>query len=154
MNNLVKGTNYEVKNYANGVTRITHTPSGAYVRLITYNTVNKNGKQGRSMEIERGKTPNSGVRGTGIGTTLRALATIYGKLKNVDSMIQTGLNKEKRSRNRNGGVPIPTSTWILRERLKWRKLYNYVSVFEPAVNNIGPSRNWVRAQLRSLPRSP
>ena len=147
MNNLTKGTNYEVKNYANGVTRITHTPSGAYVRLVKYNTVNKNGKPGKSMEIERGKTPNS-ARGSGIGTTLRALATIYGKLKNVDAMIQTGLNKEKRSRNRNGGVKIPTSTWILRERLKWRKLYNYVSVFEPAVNNIGPSRNWVRVHLK------
>ena len=143
MDNFVNGTNYEVKNYANGVSRITHKPSGAYVRLLTYDAMNKNGKYGKYMEIVGGKTP-ANVRGKGIGTTLRALATIYGNLKKVNSMIQTGINKEKRSRNRNG-VKIPTSTWILRERLKWRKLYNYVSTFEPAVNNIRPSKNWVRA---------
>ena len=146
MNNFVKGTNYEIRNYANGVTRITHKPTGAYVRLLTYDARNKNGTWSKSMEIERGKTPNNS-RGTGIGTTLRALATIYGNLRKVNSMIQTGLNKEGRSRNRNGGAKIPTSTWILRERLKWRKLRNYVSIFEPAINNIGPSKNWVRAHV-------
>ena len=147
MNNFVKGTNYNIKNYTNGkagITIITHKPSGAYVRLLMYDTINKNGKMEKSIEILKGSTPNNS-RGKGVGTTLRALATIYGNLQKVNSMIQTGLNKEKRSRNRNGGVRIPTSTWILRERLKWRQLYNFVSIFEPAVNNIRPSKNWVRA---------
>jgi hypothetical protein len=146
MNNFVKGTNYKITNYANGVTRITHIPTGAYVRLLKYDAYNKNGKLKKSISIEKGSTPLN-VRGTGIGTTLRALATIYGNMLKVNSMIQTGVNREGRSKNRNG-AKIPTSTWILRERLKWRKLYNFVSIFDPGVNNVKPSKNWVLSHTR------
>jgi hypothetical protein len=136
---VVKGTNYSIMPLARSSTAfITHKPTNAYV-AVTNN--------GNHIRILEGKTPNS-ARGRGIGTNLRALATLYAIFSNKP-ISQTGENMEDRSKIRRAKNPnaknIPTSTFILRERLGWKKLgnNNRNSNFSPKRNNNKNVRNWL-----------
>jgi hypothetical protein len=113
-NKLLNGLNYKIKRNSNGRhVDITHKPTGSYVTL--YN-------RSKYVEILNGKTPNT-ARGKGVGTNLRALATMYAIMKNKP-IIQFGVNIEKRSVARRKNNPsasnLPTSTYILRHVLGWK----------------------------------
>jgi hypothetical protein len=135
---VVKGTNYSITHYSTGLTFVIHKPTQSHV-VFTNN--------GNHIRILEGKTTNS-ARGRGIGTNLRALATLYAIFSNKP-ISQTGKNMEDRSKIRKAKNPnaknIPTSTFILRERLGWKKLgnNNRNSNFSPKRNNNKNVRNWL-----------
>ena len=138
LENYIRGSEYNViesklKNI-NVINRfkIIHRPSQAYV-----NIVNKK----EFVEIEHGNTPE-GFQGRGIGTELRALATIYAISKNKP-IKQIGSNYKGKSAIRvvrkPWAKPEPTSTHILREFLGWNvnknSSYKWPSIFRPGMNN-------------------
>lgn len=138
---VVKNTNYSITHYPSGLTFIIHNPTQSHV-VFTNN--------GKHIRIIEGETPNS-ARGRGIGTNLRALATLYAIFSNKP-ITQTGKDMENRSKTRKAKKPnaknIPTSTFILRERLGWKQLgnNNRNSNFSPKRNNNKKIRNWLTSQ--------
>jgi hypothetical protein len=123
MNNILKGTNYYMNRNPNGTINIIHRPTNSYVTL-------SNGVRVRILDGETFKK-----KGKGIGTNLRALATMYAILKGKN-IGQTGSNREGRSVMRKGGLPIPTSTYILRHRLGWKpNVIKNSSIFRKGNNN-------------------
>ena len=69
MNSVLKGTNYYTNRNPNGTINIIHRPTSSYVTL----------SNGVRVRIVDGETPKN--KGKGIGTNLRALATLYAILK-------------------------------------------------------------------------
>lgn len=142
MSNL-NGSNYKIKHNSNGRhVHITHTPTGAYVTL--YN-------RSKYVEILDGKTPMN-ARGKGIGTNLRALATLYAIMKNKP-IIQLGINAEGRSIARRKKNPsasnLPTSTYILRHVLGWKPWGKY-SRFSVGNNNTAIKKRVNNIKRRSV----
>lgn len=144
MNNferILNGTNFRVKKgYSYGNYKqfsIIHKPSHSYVNIQNF----KN-----SIHLSGGETlPNR--RGKGIGTNLRALATLFAIIskKNIR---QTGLNLENRSKLRHltKGTPnIPTSTYILRERLGWK---SHPKNTRNSVFKVGNNTSKVKSRLK------
>lgn len=135
---VVKGTNYSITHYSTGLTFIIHGPTQSHVAFTN---------NGNHLRILEGQTSNS-ARGRGIGTNLRALATLYAILSNKP-ISQTGKNIGDRSKKRKAKNPsaknIPTSTFILRERLGWKQVgnSNRNSNFIPKRNNNKSVRNWL-----------
>jgi hypothetical protein len=114
------GTNFRINKHANYY-NIVHVPSGANV------AVQLNSKK---AYISYGNTPK-GWTGKGIGTTLRALATMFG-IESGKPVYQTGVKIGKLI----NGLPISTS--ILRTRLGWvanNKGKQWNSVFRVGNNN-------------------
>ena len=134
---VVKGTNYSIVKFPVPRTfAILHRPTNSFVTLV-------NGEN--YTRIIEGETPKS-ARGKGIGTNLRALATLYAIFANK-RITQTGVNSESLSKIRKAknanAKNTPTSTFILRERLGWKQNANGVnSVFNPA-NNRKKLNNWL-----------
>ena len=140
LNRVITGTNYAVVKFFPGTFAIVHRPTNSFVTLVNSQNYTR---------IVEGETPNS-TRGKGIGTNLRALATLYAIFSNK-RITQTGVNSEGRSKVRKAKNPnaknIPTSTFILRERLGWKQNANGVnSVFNPAKNNRKKLNNWLKSR--------
>jgi hypothetical protein len=133
--NFIRNTEFEIRRpYKNQTAfNIEHVPTKGYVTLINYPT---------RIVITEGETPRK-ARGKGVGTKLRALATLYAIMKGVP-IYQNGANLEGRSNVRHAqkGTPkIPTSTYILRYRLGWKNNGGTKSKFEPGKNNNKKVRN-------------
>jgi hypothetical protein len=79
---------------------------------------------GRHVEFGEGAT-HKDFRGRGVGTLLRALLT-KAVLKSGYNRIQhQGVNMENRAKTRpSGNRGIPTSAWILRTRLGFKKIFD------------------------------
>ena len=146
LSQFVNGTNYSIVKWrVPGTFSIMHRPTNSFVTLVNSSNY---------VRIVEGETPNS-ARGKGIGTNLRALATLYAILANK-RITQTGVNSENRSKVRKAKNPnaknIPTSTFILRERLGWKNINGVNSGFNPAKNNRKKVNNWLKS--RGLAKSP
>ena len=114
------GTNFRI-NKRPDYYLIEHTPSGASIAFQI---------EPKYVYISYGNTPN-GWTGKGIGTTLRALATMVG-IESGKPVYQTGVRVGKLI----NGLPISTS--ILRTRLGWvrnNKGFKFNSVFRKGNNN-------------------
>lgn len=144
LRNFIKGTDFSISNNGNSAYSIIHDPSGAYVTIINYPT---------RVSISNGSTPNK-ARGKGIGTNLRALATLHAILTNK-RIIQTGSNREGRSARRKAVNPNatldPTSTWILRQRLGWRAVNKTISNFNPTNNKTKVKKWLINRKFKSVP---
>jgi hypothetical protein len=90
---------------------------------LTKNTLNYN----LELKIPSGYT-NINYRGQGYGTLLRALATKAGHIAGAKRGTHYGVNAGNRSVQRlqtdPTAKPVPTSTWVLTERLGWKPLNN------------------------------
>ena len=114
------GTNFRI-NKREKYYEIVHTPSGASVAFQI---------EPKYVYISYGNTPK-GWTGKGLGTTLRALATMVG-IESGKPVYQTGVRVGKLI----NGLPISTS--ILRTRLGWvrnNRGNKFNSVFRKGNNN-------------------
>lgn len=114
------GTNFRI-NKRDKYYEIVHVPSSASVAFQL---------NPKYVYISHGNTPK-GWTGKGIGTTLRALATMIG-IESGKPVYQTGVRVGKLI----NGLPVSTS--ILRTRLGWvknKKGNKWNSVFRPGNNN-------------------
>ena len=127
--NFLKGTNFKVKNEK---PEYTISYGKSYVRIY---------ENRYHVYIYEGETNN---KGKGTGTTLRALATLYA-ITRKKPIYHTGINLGNRSKTRAGGANLPTSTWIVRERLGWTAKNKTNSVFKVGNNNT-KIKNWLKAQ--------
>ena len=117
--------------------RITHKQSGAFVVLEP----TRNG-----WSLAKGMTPVE-HRGKGIGSDLRALATLFSH-STKKKITHHGININKPYSNN-----VSPSTRIVR-KLGWRSTGNYNSEFDPALNDISKAMKQLglaRQPLRALP---
>jgi hypothetical protein len=88
----------------------------------------RNGDDVLYMKIISGDTPRENNRGLGYGTLLRALATKAGQIAGAKRGLQNGLNIGNRSLKRlkknTSAKPVPTSSFIMSERLGWKESNN------------------------------
>jgi hypothetical protein len=141
----INGTNFGInKNQKyDDLYQLIHRPSGAFVSLLYKSYDN-------SIHVTYGLTPNK-YQGKGIGTILRALATIFA-IETRKRITQNGV-ENRPLKNLKTGVPI--STYILRNKLGWSK-NNRGTGGHPSVFRVGNNNSKVRKVLRNwkLPKAP